>query len=89
MSLVWQVLSILMLSDYIPGSKTSILEEAFNRNLLGAFLLANVLTGLVNFSVDTLSASSVTALFVLVLYASALSTLVGIVDFCGIRLKFW
>jgi phosphatidylinositol glycan class W len=84
-----QVLSILMLSDYIPGSKTSILEEAFNRNLLGAFLLANVLTGLVNFSVDTLSASSVTALFVLVLYASTLSTLVGIVDFCGIRLKFW
>ncbi|XP_065635235.1 uncharacterized protein At4g17910 isoform X3 [Quercus suber] len=83
-----QVLAILMLSDYIPGSKTSILEEAFNRNLLGAFLLANVLTGLVNLSVDTLSASSVTALFVLVVYASTLSTVVGIADFCGIRLKF-
>ncbi|KAK7844051.1 uncharacterized protein CFP56_011639 [Quercus suber] len=83
------VLAILMLSDYIPGSKTSILEEAFNRNLLGAFLLANVLTGLVNLSVDTLSASSVTALFVLVVYASTLSTVVGIADFCGIRLKFW
>ncbi|KAM3686702.1 hypothetical protein ACJW31_10G022000 [Castanea mollissima] len=84
-----QVLAILMLSDYIPGSKTSVLEEAFNRNLLGAFLLANVLTGLVNLSVDTLSASSVTALFVLVVYASTLSTVVGIADFCGIRLKFW
>ncbi|XP_050265073.1 uncharacterized protein At4g17910 isoform X4 [Quercus robur] len=84
-----QVLAILMLSDYIPGSKTSVLEEAFNRNLLGAFLLANVLTGLVNLSVDTLSAASVTALFVLVVYASTLSTVVGIADFCGIRLKFW
>ena len=48
-----------------------------------------MLTGLVNLSVDTLSASSVTALFVLVVYASTLSTVVGIADFCGIRLKFW
>lgn len=39
MSPASQVLAILMLSDYIPGSKTSVLEEAFNRNLLGAFLL--------------------------------------------------
>ncbi|KAG6633668.1 uncharacterized protein At4g17910 isoform X3 [Carya illinoinensis] len=84
-----QVLSVLTLSDYIPGSKTSILEQAFNRNLLGSFLLANVLTGLVNLSVDTLSASSVAALFILVLYASVLTIVVGIADFCCIRLKFW
>ncbi|XP_059443491.1 uncharacterized protein At4g17910 [Corylus avellana] len=84
-----QVLSVLMLSDYIPGSITSTLEEAFNRNLLGAFLLANLLTGLVNLSVDTLSASSLSALSILVAYASILSTVVGIADFCGIRLKFW
>lgn len=84
-----QVLSILMLSDYIPGSTSSTLEEAFNRNLLGAFLLANLLTGLVNLSVDTLSASPVSALFILVAYASILSIVVGIVDFYGIRLKFW
>ncbi|GLT72569.1 hypothetical protein SLA2020_444930 [Shorea laevis] len=84
-----QVLSVLMLSDYIPGRITSILEEAFNRNLLGAFLLANLLTGLVNLSVDTLSASSLSALSILVVYASILSTVVGIADFCGIRLKFW
>ncbi|XP_062146552.1 uncharacterized protein At4g17910 [Alnus glutinosa] len=84
-----QVLSVLMLSDYIPGSITSILEEAFNRNLLGAFLLANLLTGLVNLSMDTLSASSVSALSILLAYASILSTVVGIADFCGFRLKFW
>ncbi|KAF3449423.1 hypothetical protein FNV43_RR10151 [Rhamnella rubrinervis] len=34
-----QVLAILMLSDFIPGSKSSILEAACNRNLLATFLL--------------------------------------------------
>ncbi|KAI8002797.1 Uncharacterized protein LOK49_LG08G00763 [Camellia lanceoleosa] len=33
------VLAILMLSDYIPGHKIAVLEQAFNRNLLGSFLL--------------------------------------------------
>ncbi|CAL5367274.1 unnamed protein product [Camellia sinensis] len=41
-----QVLAILMLSYYIPGHKISVLEEAFNRNQLASFLLANLLTGL-------------------------------------------
>ena len=54
-----QLISILMLADYIPGCKISVLEEAFNRNLLATFLLANILTGMVNLSVDTLSASSI------------------------------
>ncbi|WOL02695.1 hypothetical protein Cni_G11414 [Canna indica] len=61
----FQVLSVLMLSDFIPGHKPLVLEEAFNYNLLGSFLLANVLTGLVNLYVDTLSASSVTSIGVL------------------------
>ncbi|KAL7164854.1 hypothetical protein ACSBR2_040697 [Camellia fascicularis] len=83
------VLAILMLSDYIPGHKISVLEQAFNRNLLGSFLLANVLTGLVNLFVDTLSASSVSALAILFIYAFILSLVVGLVDFCGIKFKFW
>ncbi|XP_028088098.1 uncharacterized protein At4g17910-like isoform X2 [Camellia sinensis] len=33
-----QVLAILMPSDYIPGHKITVLEQAFNRNLLGSFL---------------------------------------------------
>ncbi|RDX86781.1 hypothetical protein CR513_31841, partial [Mucuna pruriens] len=76
-----QLLSILMLADLIPGSKTSKLEEAFSRNLLATFLLANILTGLVNLSVDTLSASSVTALFILLVYAYILSIVIGIADY--------
>ncbi|RYR39835.1 hypothetical protein Ahy_A09g045469 isoform A [Arachis hypogaea] len=84
-----QLLSILMLGDLIPGSKTSVLEEALNRNLLATFLLANILTGLVNLSVDTLSASSITALSVLLGYAYILSTAIGTADYFGVKLKFW
>ncbi|KAJ7943836.1 GPI-anchored wall transfer protein [Quillaja saponaria] len=84
-----QVLSVIMLADFIPGSKTSVLEEAFNRNLLATFLLANVLTGLVNLSVNTLIASSAMALCILFVYAYVLSTLIGVADFYGVKLKFW
>ncbi|XVF13642.1 hypothetical protein REPUB_Repub08aG0225300 [Reevesia pubescens] len=84
-----QVLAILMLSDYVPGSKISALEKAFDRNLLASFLLANVLTGLVNLSVDTLYASSVSALLILIVYALTLCVVIGIIDFYGVRLKFW
>lgn len=84
-----QLLSILTLADLIPGIKTSVLEEAFNRNLLATFLLANLLTGLVNLSVDTLSASSTTAFFILVFYAYILSIVIGIADYFDMKLKFW
>ncbi|XP_022637778.1 uncharacterized protein At4g17910-like isoform X2 [Vigna radiata var. radiata] len=84
-----QLLSVLMLADLVPGRKTSVLEEAFSRNLLATFLLANILTGLVNLSVDTLSASSIKALIILLVYAYILSIVIGIVDYFGIKLKFW
>ncbi|KAG5524766.1 hypothetical protein RHGRI_031435 [Rhododendron griersonianum] len=84
-----QVLAILMLSDYIPGHKISVLEEAFNRNLLASFLLANVLTGVVNLFIETLFASSALALAVLVVYAFVLFLLVGLANFYGIKSKFW
>lgn len=38
---LFQVLSILMLSDFIPGRKPLELEAAFNQNLLGSFLLVS------------------------------------------------
>jgi phosphatidylinositol glycan class W len=50
---------------------------------------ANLLTGLVNLSVDTLSVSSTTALFILIVYAYTLSTVIGIADYFGMKLKFW
>lgn len=84
-----QVLAILMLSDYIPGHKISVLEEAFNRNLLASFLLANVLTGVVNLFIETLFASSASALAILVVYAFVLFLVVGLANFYGIKSKFW
>ncbi|KAJ6703934.1 PHOSPHATIDYLINOSITOL-GLYCAN BIOSYNTHESIS CLASS W PROTEIN [Salix viminalis] len=84
-----QVLAILMLSDFNAGSKISALEEALNRNLLGSFLLANLLTGLVNLYVDTLFIPSLSALAILLAYAYCLSIITGIAGFYGVKLKFW
>ncbi|KAM0860574.1 hypothetical protein ACQ4PT_046467 [Festuca glaucescens] len=61
----FQVISILTLAGSTSYDKNLVLEEAFCQNMLGSFLLANILTGLVNLSVDTLSASSVTAFVIL------------------------
>ncbi|KAM0857409.1 hypothetical protein ACQ4PT_048488 [Festuca glaucescens] len=61
----FQVISILTLAGYTSYDKNLILEDAFNQNMLGSFLLANILTGVVNLSVDTLAASSLTAFIIL------------------------
>ncbi|XP_075083041.1 uncharacterized protein At4g17910 isoform X1 [Nicotiana tabacum] len=84
-----QVFAVLTLADYVPGYKVAALIEVFDRNLLGSFLLANVLTGLVNLSIDTLFVSPFTALAILVGYAYILSIAAAIAHVCGIRLKFW
>ncbi|KMS97594.1 hypothetical protein BVRB_5g125630 isoform B [Beta vulgaris subsp. vulgaris] len=85
----FEVLAIFMLSEFTPGSNFTALEGAFNQNLLASFLLANLLTGLVNLSVDTLFATSNEALAILVLYAFALCFFTGLANFYGFRLKFW
>ncbi|KAL6512420.1 hypothetical protein OROHE_020032 [Orobanche hederae] len=82
-------IAMAMLADYIPGPKISILEEAFNRNLLGTFLLANLMTGLVNMSIDTIYVSAAPALIILSTYASVLSAAVVVADLYGVKLKFW
>lgn len=50
---------------------------------------ANILTGMVNFLVDTLSASPLTALIILLAYSFILCFSTGIASFLGIRFKFW
>ncbi|KAJ8568225.1 hypothetical protein K7X08_020947 [Anisodus acutangulus] len=84
-----QVFAVLTLADYVPGYKVAALMEVFDRNLLGSFLLANVLTGLVNLSLYTLSVSPFTALANLVGYAYILSIAAAVAHFNCIRLKFW
>ncbi|KAK4368758.1 hypothetical protein RND71_012550 [Anisodus tanguticus] len=84
-----QVFAVLTLADYVPGYKVAALMEVFDRNLLGSFLLANVLTGLVNLSLYTLSVSPFTALAILVGYAYILSIAAAVARFNCIRLKVW
>ncbi|KAH0642905.1 hypothetical protein KY289_033879 [Solanum tuberosum] len=82
-----QVFAVLTLADYVPGYKVAALIEYFDRNLLGSFLLANVLTGMVNLSMDTLSVSPFVALAILVGYAYILSIAAAVAHFyemhCG------
>ncbi|XP_074270176.1 uncharacterized protein At4g17910 isoform X3 [Silene latifolia] len=89
MAVNFEVLAIFMLSEYSGGSNFTVLEAAFDKNLLASFLLANVLTGLVNLSLDTLFVSSIQALVILTLYMLVLCFIMGAADFRGIRLKFW
>uniref|UniRef100_A0ACD5VB64 Uncharacterized protein n=1 Tax=Avena sativa TaxID=4498 RepID=A0ACD5VB64_AVESA len=85
----FQVISILTLVGFVSNDKNLVLEDAFNQNMLGSFLLANILTGLVNLSVDTLSASSLSAFMILSVYTFMLCLIVGLAQFCGVRMKFW
>jgi glucosaminylphosphatidylinositol acyltransferase len=77
-----QLASIQTLLDYFFTRKTTAtrmqpppLLDALNRNGLLAFVLANLLTGLVNLTVDTLHTSYATALWILILYLAAVGGL--------------
>lgn len=65
------------------------LVQAVSRNQLLFFLLANVLTGLTNSVVDTLSCSSSFSVCVLLLYMFVNCCVVYVLHVCGITLKFW
>jgi glucosaminylphosphatidylinositol acyltransferase len=61
-----------------------------NRNLgFLLFLQANILTGLVNLSIDTLAASPLTAFMILSVYSFTLCMVAGLAHFYGVRMKFW
>lgn len=65
------------------------LLSAVNYNGLVYFLLANVLTGLVNLSVDTLQMSTVQSMTILISYMGTLSIVTLMLCKWKIRLKFW
>ncbi|EJP69429.1 hypothetical protein ACQRIT_002737 [Beauveria bassiana] len=66
---------------------TSKLMRAFNRNGLGLFLVANLLTGLVNMTVPTLDVSPVATMAILLAYTGALSILALVLDDYNISIK--
>lgn len=65
------------------------LLSAVNYNGLMYFLLANVLTGLVNLSLDTLQLSTAQSMTILITYMGILSFVTLMLYKWKIRLKFW
>ncbi|XP_071316437.1 phosphatidylinositol-glycan biosynthesis class W protein isoform X1 [Trachinotus anak] len=65
------------------------LVQAVSRNQLLFFLLANVMTGLTNSVVDTLSCSTSFSVCILLLYMFMNCFVIYVLHFCGITVKFW
>ncbi|XP_040005921.1 phosphatidylinositol-glycan biosynthesis class W protein [Xiphias gladius] len=81
-------------SDSVSDKKTGEIErfclvQAVSRNQLLFFLVANVMTGLTNSIVDTLSCSSSFSVCVLLLYMFMNCFVIYFLHLCGITLKFW
>ncbi|EFW98508.1 GPI anchor biosynthesis protein [Grosmannia clavigera kw1407] len=66
---------------------TSPVLRAYNRNGLAVFLLANLLTGLVNLTVPTLDASPALSMGILVAYAGSITLVAVALDKCDITIK--
>lgn len=66
---------------------TSAVMRAFNRNGLGLFLVANLLTGLVNMTVPTLDVSPIVAMAVMLAYTGTLTILAVMLDNYNITIK--
>lgn len=66
---------------------TSRVLRAYNRNGLALFLLANLMTGLVNMTVPTLDVEPVASLAILVAYSTALTAVAVALDAYNIHIK--
>ncbi|CAH0056553.1 unnamed protein product [Clonostachys solani] len=66
---------------------TSRVLRAFNRNGLAIFLVANLLTGLVNMTVNTLEASPLKSVGILIAYTASISAFALLLDDWGISIK--
>lgn len=65
------------------------LVQAVNKNQLLFFLLSNIMTGLTNAIVDTLSCSNLFSVCVLMSYMFLNCSVIYVLHICGITVKFW
>jgi glucosaminylphosphatidylinositol acyltransferase len=68
-------------------SASSKVMQAFNQNGLAIFLVANLLTGLVNLTVNTLDMSGLAAMSILIAYAAAVTAFAMGLNYTGIKIK--
>jgi phosphatidylinositol glycan class W len=83
------LLALLAAVDIISGTTTcppSLILDAMNRNMLLGFLIANVLTGLINMSIQTLFVDDSIAYVILVVYIIIVVKLVMVLGERGFRL---
>ncbi|KAH8934986.1 hypothetical protein BDL97_17G008100 [Sphagnum fallax] len=85
----FEVIGIFMVADLLFPPKPILVLEVFNHNLLPSFLLANLLTGLVNMSMHTIFVSSSKAFATLLAYLAALVGMMALAEANKLRLKFW
>ncbi len=88
------IVGLFLLTDIVvcllsrhPSNTSVSIVEAVDYNQLGFFLLANLLTGLVNFSMDTLSADWSIALTVLHVYMAVLALVFCLLLKLNIKIK--
>ena len=65
------------------------LIAAIDYNLLLVFLLANLLTGIVNMSIDTIAAQPITGFVIVTMYMMVVCTIALVLYSYKIRIKFW
>ncbi|KAG0566222.1 hypothetical protein KC19_7G047100 [Ceratodon purpureus] len=83
------VVGIFMLAEVLMPLREVKLLNVFDRSLLSTFLVANLLTGLVNMSMYTIFVDSAKAFVVVLTYTLALVGLIGLADVNNLKLKFW
>ncbi|EAL64434.2 phosphatidylinositol glycan, class W [Dictyostelium discoideum AX4] len=82
--------SINILITLITGNhNASVIAKSINRNQLFIFLLGNILTGLINFSMKTIYAPVEQSMIIITSYTFALCLLAFILDYKNINIKFW
>jgi len=80
------LLPLLLAQALLPTTFCPSLPAAFNRNMLPLFLVANLLTGVVNLSMNTLSISDPLALGVISVYATIVCCLAAGLDVWDIKI---
>lgn len=73
--------------EEVYKASTSRVLEAYNRNGLAVFLVANLFTGLVNMTVKTLHVKDTAAMGILLAYAALITALAVGLDFADVSIK--
>ncbi|KAL3701363.1 hypothetical protein R1sor_019385 [Riccia sorocarpa] len=84
-----EVTAIFLTAESLLPPRLMPLLQIFDDNMLGTFLWANLLTGLVNMSMQTIFAPTLVAMGALSTYLALLVGGMGIVGTRGLKLKFW